>query len=328
MISRFQRIYGTLSSFGHTSTGKRVLRLAKYAFQAGIIGILIYQIAEIGWRNILSELPTHPLFYLLFLLIYFALPVTEYLAYGIRWRLRFLQSQAIFLKKRVYNKVILGYSGEVQLFFWLQKHAGIEKKEAYEVVRDNNILSTLASTAIALLLLAGFTSTGRLEIYRWIDYDLRVLAGFFAFFAVIAAYLFRKYRTYLFSMDRKDSALIFSLHSGRMILLVVFQIAQWHIVMPGVPLDIWFTLVAIQLILSRLPLLPNKDLVFIGASLEFARHTDLSLAGLAGLLLVSQVLDRLMNILVFAWLSFRERREPVYPDPLPDREGPTASNSS
>ncbi|MFO8030833.1 MAG: hypothetical protein R6U28_13325 [Cyclonatronaceae bacterium] len=327
MIHRFQRIFDTLSSFGHTSTGQWVLRLAKYAFQTGIIGILIYQIIQIGWRNILSELPTHPLFYLLFLLIYFALPVTEYLAYGIRWPLRFFQSQAIFLKKRVYNKVVLGYSGEVQLFFWLQKHAGIEKKEAYEVVRDNNILSTLASTAIALLLLAGFAGTGRLEIYNWVDYDLRVLAVVFAIFAVIAAYLFRKYRSYLFSMDRRDSALIFSLHSGRMIILVVFQIAQWRIVMPWVPLDIWFTLIAIQLILSRLPLLPNKDLVFIGTSLEFARHADLSPAGLAGLLLVNQVLDRIMNILVFAWLSFRERREPVRPEPVRNREGPPASDS-
>ncbi len=308
MTDKIKLVFDRLATFGESRSGKRLIRLGKYLIQVGIVIILVYQIMGIGWREILSELPAVFLFYIIFLLIYFALPVTEYLTYSIRWPMKFWQSQEIFLKKRVYNKVVLGYSGEVQLFFWLQKRMAIDKKEAYEVVRDNNILSTLASTAIAVLLLAGFTVSGRLSIYDWVEYDPAVLIPVVLIALFIGGYIFGRYRSHIFTMNRRHALIIFTLHSGRMLLLAGLQIAQWYVVMPWVSVDIWFTMIVMQIILSRIPFLPNKDLVFIGTSLEFARHVDISVAGLAGLLLVNQVLDKLMNMVVFAFLSIRERR--------------------
>ena len=308
MTDKIKLVFDRLATFGESRSGKRLIRLGKYLIQVGIVIILVYQIMGIGWREILSELPAVILFYIIFLLIYFALPVTEYLTYSIRWPMKFWQSQEIFLKKRVYNKVVLGYSGEVQLFFWLQNRMAIDKKEAYEVVRDNNILSTLASTAIAVLLLAGFTVSGRLSIYDWVEYDPAVLIPVVLIALFIGGYIFGRYRSHIFTMNRRHALIIFTLHSGRMLLLAGLQIAQWYVVMPWVSVDIWFTMIVMQIILSRIPFLPNKDLVFIGTSLEFARHVDISVAGLAGLLLVNQVLDKLMNMVVFAFLSIRERR--------------------
>ncbi len=308
MTDKIKLVFDRLATFGESRSGKRLIRLGKYLIQVGIVIILVYQIMGIGWREILSELPAVFLFYIIFLLIYFALPVTEYLTYSIRWPMKFWQSQEIFLKKRVYNKVVLGYSGEVQLFFWLQNRMAIDKKEAYEVVRDNNILSTLASTAIAVLLLAGFTVSGRLSIYDWVEYDPAVLIPVVLIALFIGGYIFGRYRSHIFTMNRRHALIIFTLHSGRMLLLAGLQIAQWYVVMPWVSVDIWFTMIVMQIILSRIPFLPNKDLVFIGTSLEFARHVDISVAGLAGLLLVNQVLDKLMNMVVFAFLSIRERR--------------------
>ncbi len=297
-----------MSAFGNSRNGKKLLRFAKYLIQAVIVLILIGQIIQIGWRNILSELPVQPFYYILFLLLYFTLPVTEYFTYSIRWPIRFWQSQAVFLKKRIYNKVVLGYSGEVQLYFWLSSRMGIDRTEAYEVVRDNNILSTLASTSVAFLLLVAFTVTGRLRLDEWVSLDqlfFMVPVGL----ALLAAalLLLRKYRAYLFSMSTRPALLIFSLHCGRMLLLTVVQVAQWYVVMPWVAFDIWFTMIVLQLILSRIPFLPSKDLVFIGTSLEFVRHAGVSAAGIAGLLLVNQVLDKLMNLIIFAMLSLIER---------------------
>ncbi len=309
MTNRIKLVFNRVIEFGQTRPGKRLIRFGKYLIQGGIVIVLIYQISVIGWREIVSELPTVALFYVIFLLIYFALPVTEYVTYSIRWPLEFWQSQEIFLKKRVYNKVVLGYSGEVQLFFWLQNRMSIDKKEAYEVIRDNNILSTLASTTVALILLAGFTGTGRLSIYDWIDYDPVILIPVVLIVFVIGGYIFRRYRHYLFNMNRRHALIIFALHVGRMLLLSGLQVAQWYVVMPWVSIDIWFTMIVLQIILSRIPFLPNKDLVFIGTSLEFARHVDISVAGLAGILLVNQVLDKLMNVILFAFLSIREHRD-------------------
>ncbi len=286
----------------------RVVRFGKYIVQAAILLVLVWQIWQIGWRDILSALPEHPLFYLLFLVLYFALPVTEYFTYSVRWSLPFQDSLSVFLKKRIYNKVVLGYSGEVQLFFWLQKKIGIPQKEAYEVVRDNNILSTLASTSVAFLLLAVFSATGRLDFGDWIALDgLHAVLPFAAVMLGAALYLFRKYRRYLFTMPRKQALIIFILHGGRMLLLVLVQVLQWYVVMPWVAIEIWFTMIVFQLILSRIPFLPSKDLVFIGTSLEYVRHVDVPVAGIAGLLLVNQVLDKVMNLMIFFALSLRDR---------------------
>ncbi len=310
MKYQFQRVWIRLETFAGSKSGKQLLRYGKYLLQATIVGILIWQILQIGWREVLSELPVHPLYYLLFLVLYFALPVTEYLTYSIRWPLRFWESQSIFLKKRIYNKVVLGYSGEVQLFFWLQGRIGIPKKEAYEVVRDNNILSTLASTLVVLLLLAVFTGTGQLNLSAWVALDdLYVMLAAGLIMLAAAFFLFRKYREYLFTMPRKPALIIFALHSGRMLLLTVVQVLQWYVVMPYVAFEIWFTMIVLQLILSRIPFLPSKDLVFIGTSLEYVRHVEVSAAGIAGLLLVNQVLDKALNLVIFFILSLRDQRQ-------------------
>ncbi len=309
MTHHFKRGWDQLVTFGKSDPGKMLLRYGKYLLQLVIVIVLLVQILQIGLRNVLAELPVHPLYYLLFLVLYFALPVTEYLTYSTRWPMKFWQSQEIFLKKRVYNKVVLGYSGEVQLFFWLQNKMGIGKKEAYEVVRDNNILSTLASTTVALLLLVLFSATGRLTLQEWIVLDdLYIVFPVSLILLVAALFLFRKYRPYLFTMPRKPALLIFFMHSFRMILLTIVQVAQWYVVMPWVPFEIWFTMIVLQLILSRIPFLPSKDLVFIGVSLEFVRHVEVSTAGIAGILLVNQVLDKVMNLLLFSFLSLREKR--------------------
>ncbi len=309
MTHHFKRGWDQLATFGKSVPGKRLIRYGKYLLQLVIVLVLLKQILDIGLRNVLAELPVHPLYYVLFLVLYFALPVTEYLTYSTRWPMKFWQSQEVFLKKRVYNKVVLGYSGEVHLFFWLQNKMGIGKKEAYEVVRDNNILSTIASTTVALLLLVAFSATGLLSLQNWIALDdLYIVLPVSLVLLVAALFLFWKYRPYLFTMNRKPALLIFFMHSVRMILLTIVQVAQWYVVMPWVSFEIWFTMIVLQLILSRIPFLPSKDLVFIGVSLEFVRHVEVSSAGIAGILLVNQVLDKVMNLLLFSFLSLREKQ--------------------
>jgi hypothetical protein len=309
MKDHIRRKWIRLTAFFSSRTGKRWLRSVKFLVQALIVGILLWQIWQIGWREILTALPAHPLFYLLFLVLYFTLPVTEYFTYNIRWPIRFMESQAAFLKKRIYNKVVFGYSGEVHLYFWLQHKAEIPRKEAYELVRDNNILSTFASTSVAVTLLLVLTGMGLLDFGEWIAIDdMYAILPFAAVMIAAGLFLFKKYRQFLFTMPLKPALIIFGLHAGRMLLLTVVQILQWYVVMPWVALEIWFTMIVLQLILSRIPFLPSKDLVFIGASLEYVRHVAVPAAGIAGLLLVNQMLDKAMNLVIFFVLALRDSK--------------------
>lgn len=311
MSEVLKKYFTNIELWANSPTGKTILNILKYALQAGIILILIYQIIDIGLGNILSHLPTHPLFYVFFFLLYFTLPITEYFTYNVSWKIGFWESQSIFLKKRIYNKTVLGYSGEVQLFFWLEKHVGVPKKEAFKIVRDNNTLSTLASTFVAISLLSVFFFSGQLAIFDWITVEISTYVIVLLIAVVVILILFKRLRQMLFSMNRQDSFKIFGLHSLRMFMLTIFQVLQWYVVLPEVGFQIWFTLVAMQLILSRVPFLPNKDLIFIGAGLEFGQNADIPVAALAGLLLVNHVLDKLLNLMIFAFYAIQEKKKTV-----------------
>lgn len=76
--------------------------------------------------------------------------------------------------------------------------------------------------------------------------------------------------------------------------------------MPEIPLRIWFTYLSMTLILSRIPFLPNKDLVFIGASIEISKLINVSTAGIAGLFIAQNVLDKVLNAVLFTTLTAKD----------------------
>ena len=46
----------------------------------------------------------------------------------------------------------------------------------------------------------------------------------------------------------------------------------WHLALPGVALQWWLLLATLRMLLSRLPLLPNKDIVFAGLAVFLIGH--------------------------------------------------------
>ncbi|MBV9882504.1 MAG: hypothetical protein JO276_05800, partial [Sphingomonadaceae bacterium] len=70
-------------------------------------------------------------------------------------------------------------------------------------------------------------------------------------------------------------------------------ILLWHFALPDLPLRWWMTLAALQILVSRLPLVPNKDVVFAGICVLLigsdTRVVELT-AQIASLVLVSHML--------------------------------------
>lgn len=308
MKERLKSIRAKVEDFLKTDRGQIVSKLFRYGVQVLVIGILIWQIWNIGLMSVLSDLPTHPLFYLLFLLIYFTLPIAEFFTYRRSVPLKFWSSQSIFLRKRIYNKTIVGYSGELQLFFWLKKQFGIPEKQSFRIVRDNNTLSTIASTFVTITLLLGFFLTGNITLLESLQINLPLYLGAVFVGVVIISIVIWKFKDYVYNLNLKDTLVISGIHAGRLYLLAVLQVFQWHVVMPEVELQIWITIIAMQILLSRIPFVPNKDLVFIAVSLEYSQYAAISASGLAGLLLVNHILDKVLNAGLFAWLSWKDKK--------------------
>lgn len=302
--------YRDTSEFFATDRGKMVTRIGTYLLQAGIVVFLLYQLTEIGWHKFFSSLPTHPLYYLMFLIIYFALPVAEIFAYGFSWDITFREAFPVFIKKRVYNKNVLGYSGEFRLFTWARNKLHASNKEIFKVVRDNNIVSSISSTIVAFGLLITFLLGDQIKLMDYLkdqNNEITIVAA--AIIVIIIGAVLYRYRKFFFSMSRKVALSVFGVHALRLLIINVAQVLQWNVVMPEIHLSVWFTFLSMQLIMSRIPFLPNKDLIFIGASLEVSNLVHVSSAGIAGLLIAQNVLDKLMNASLFIIISMMEKRK-------------------
>ena len=65
----------------------------------------------------------------------------------------------------------------------------------------------------------------------------------------------------------------------------------------------------IRIICSRIPFLPNRDLIFLSASLEIAKHVEVSEAGIAGIMLTVNILNKVMNLIFFSAFSLKKDTE-------------------
>lgn len=292
--------------------GKRASRFATYFFQVVIIGVIFYQLTGIGWGEIYRSLPTTPFFYLLFLFIYFLLPFSEVLAYRICWDIPYFGSIPIFIKKRIFNKDVMGYSGELVLMQWAASKGSMGQKQAFKDIRDMNIISSAASTFVALGLLALLLLTGQIRALDYL-FDTEAISGYSSLEYVIGfivliivsgiAYRFRKY---LFSMSWEISSKVFLIHSCRMVILYAAQILQWYIVLPDVSIEIWFTFLSVNIVISRIPFLPSQELVATGTNIELAKVVNAPVAAVTGLFLVHDVLGKILNLVFYLYYSYRD----------------------
>ncbi len=268
-----------------------------------IAGIIIYQLFQIGWGEVLRSLPIHPLFYLIFFLLFLSLPTAELLIYRRFWRLKHTDLFRTFLAKRVYNEEVMGYSGEVYLVIWAKSRTGKTAMEITRVVRDNNILSAACSYIMVagLLFFLVWADVLRPAELVSIPDRLTILIGFLV--AALLIFLAWKFRSRLYSMGLKNSAVVFSLYSGRFVIHHALLVVQWMVVIPDVPVYTWLIFVAVIIVVNRLPFLPSKDLIFVWAGIELSGMLNIAAAPVAGMLLVSSAMNKLMNASLYFYVT-------------------------
>ena len=212
----------------------------------------------------------------------------------------------------------MGYSGEIVLMHWAVRTQSIDKKQAFKDIRDINIISSAASTFVALGLLVVLILTGQIRALDYlINEDFFAGTGIvdYAMGAILliillaVAYRFRKY---LFSMSLGTSYKIFLIHSFRMLILYAAQILQWHIVLPDLSLEIWFTFLSVNIVISRIPFLPSQEFIATGTNIELAKVLKAPVAAVSGLLLVHDMLGKVLNLLFYLYYTLRERISPGY----------------
>lgn len=268
--------------------------LKKLAVGAVIL-LIGWQLWQIGWTEVLRSLPTHPLFYILFLVMYLTLPLAELLIYRGLWKLPRLPMLRAFITKRVYNEEVVGYSGEVYLSLWATRETGRPAAEIARNVRDANILSAVNSYFMMLILLGLLLTYDVIPATVLLPESSGPVWAAIGLITLTAVFFGIRFRHYYFRLPVAQAARIFSIYAGRFVIQHVLLIIQWSVVLPGTDLSVWLTYLALIIVINRLPFVPSKDLVFLWAGISLSQFLDVSSAGIAALFLVSSAMTKLLN---------------------------------
>ncbi|PWN07217.1 hypothetical protein [Rhodohalobacter mucosus] len=308
MISK-KKIRDTWKEFSASPGGKRVKKFTRRLVIAFIVGIIIYQIADIGWREVLSSLPGEPLFYLIFFILYFSLPFTEIFIYRQIWPVKRWKLFRLFMTKRVYNEEVVGYSGEFFLFMQARKFLDDGDRQILKNIRDNNILSAINSNLVAFTLVGVLIFTGFIDIEELVgDIDWIYIAAAVFILALIVAVIVQ-FRKYIFDLPLKKALVIFGIYMTRFLIHHGLIVVQWAVVIPDTPISVWLLFLTVVIVVNRIPLLPSRDLVFMWVGIELSKMLNMATASVAGMLLVSSALRKVMNLILFLYLSTVSKSE-------------------
>jgi hypothetical protein len=229
-----------------------------------IVGAVFVRIGGVDFGNVFAMLPANPLFWAMFALSYLAQPLSEWVIFRKLWHLP-AAGLLPLLRKQVGNEILLGYIGEVYFYGWARRHGEIVAAP-FGAVKDVTILSAMLGNVVTLaVLLVGWPALAALPV------GLHIRPLIASVGVVIATSLaIMVFRRRLFSLPRATLGFVALLHLARIVGVMLLSAAMWHLLLPQVALSTWVMLATLRLLVSRLPLIPNKELVFAGLALMLA----------------------------------------------------------
>lgn len=284
--------------------GRRLLSLG---FSAAILAYLLHAVRDIGWREVLEVLPANPLFYLLVAMSYMATPVTEYVIFRRWWPLT-PRSLAIFSKKRVLNEAIFGYSGDAYLFLWAKKALGARDVSAgpLAAVKDVAITSALAGNVATLLMLGlALTLGGGPAVEEAFSGAAMRPVGFGFAFVISVSMGILLFSRKVMSLSARENAQIFVLHCVRLLAASGLLLLAWMLALPAVAAGTWVVLGALRMVVTRLPFVPNKELLFAAISVSL---TGAAAPEVAALMAAAGALHLAGHVISYAMSSLVESR--------------------
>ncbi len=243
-----------LAAIGDPPNGA-MWRWAGLSLSLGMVAAILFKLRDIPLDG-LFDVPTSPLFWLCLAGSYLATPASEWIIFRRLWNVP-LEGFAALLKKQVTNELLLGYLGDAQFYLWARQRTAMVFAP-FSAIKDVSILSAMAGNVATLLLLViAWPYMTQFAIGPHIQTVIGSVGVIVA--SSLVVFLFRQK---LFSLPRPHLMFISTVHMARIAVGLVLMAAAWQLLLPQVPLAGILLLAMFRMLISRLPLIPNKDLVF------------------------------------------------------------------
>ena len=238
--------------------GKRWAAFASAAISLALLVAVVLQLRDLDFAKVRALVPVNPVFWAAFAAYYFAGPVSEWFVYRRLWAMPVAGIGAL-LRKLVANELLLGYLGEAQFYAWARARSRLSDAP-FGAIKDMTILSALVGNGATLVMLAfawRYVSSGQLggegtTVFASLGVVLLTSLGILLF------------RRQLFTLPKADLWFISAAHIARIVVILIASAVMWHAVLPAVAITVWLVLATLRMLISRLPLMPNKDVVFAG----------------------------------------------------------------
>lgn len=252
-----------------------------------LLVVVALQFRKLELGQVVELIPNHAGFWVFFAAYYLALPVSEWLIYRRMWPIPFLSGIAALLRKLVSNELLLGYLGEAQFYGWARSHLKMEAAP-FGAIKDVTILSALTGNIMTLVMLVfawPLVASGQI--------GMEMKSTFLSLGVIlVTSFAILLFRQKLFTLPKRDLWFISLVHVLRILVVLGCSAVMWHLVLPDVSVTLWIVLATLRMLLSRLPLLPNKDVVFAGLAVFLLGH-EVQIASLmtlmAAMLLVAHL---------------------------------------
>lgn len=246
-----------------------------------LLGAALWQCRDLDLAVFRKLMPGAAAFWVVYALYYMATPLADWVIFRRLWNLPPAGIMPL-LRKKVSNELILGYLGEVYFYSWVRRNSHVAAAP-FGAIKDVTILSAITGNVVTLAMLAAGAPLF-LSLVNQVELNMsqRALALSVAFLAVISA-LALFLRRQIFSLPWRELAFVSAIHTLRILAGIGLLALLWHLALPNVALVWWAVLALLRQLVSRLPFVPNKDVVFASLAI-FLLGEDTQIATLMALI--------------------------------------------
>jgi hypothetical protein len=302
---------GLLKRLATSRVGRFAVRLVRWVIPIALLIIIGRRLTELGWKEVWMARPGNIGFYALLVAQFFLQPFGDYLVYRNLWGAASTPPWSVILRKRVMNTFMLDYSGEAFFFFWAQANLALKPGLLVHGIKDSNLLSGGAGLVMVYLMALLLLASGGLHIPAIMSTHGRLYVLVGSVPLILCAALVLGHRKFT-ALSRGQIAVTFLIHFTRAALALAVEFGLWELsgALPSAVACLQF--VALRLVVTRLPMVPNKDLIFVGAGIAAAGLSRLSVTPVATVLVILAAADLILagSFAGLPWVLQQLRRQP------------------